>query len=147
FTYDGSASAPSRAGTYAVQATFSSADPNYAGATGTGTLVINRATPVLTWADPAAITYGTPLGATQLDATADVAGTFSYTPAAGAVLGAGTHTLAVPFTPTDTADYTGVTRTVTLTVNQAPSVSVAFGPAGQVVVVVSPDGTLTQFDA
>ena len=39
--------------------------------------------------DPAAITYGTALSATQLDATAPVPGTFVYTPAAGTVLGAG----------------------------------------------------------
>ena len=38
---------------------------------------------------PAAITYGTALGATQLDATASVAGTFAYTPASGTVLEAG----------------------------------------------------------
>ena len=41
------------------------------------------ATPTITWANPADITYGTALGATQLDATASVAGTFAYTLAAG----------------------------------------------------------------
>ena len=51
------------------------------------------ATPTVTWAAPAAITYGTALSATQLDATASVPGTFTYTPAAGTILGAGTQTL------------------------------------------------------
>ena len=50
-----------------------------------------KATPVITWPTPAAITYGTALSGTQLNATAPagIAGTFVYTPASGAVLGAG----------------------------------------------------------
>lgn len=40
-------------------------------------LTINKATPVLTWNNPADIAYGTALSATQLNATANVAGTFS----------------------------------------------------------------------
>ena len=76
-------------------------------------------TPTVTWAAPAAITYGTALSATQLDATASVPGTFAYTPAAGTVLGAGTQTLDVTFTPTDTTDYTTASKTATLTVNKA----------------------------
>ena len=53
------------------------------------TLGIVRATPVITWNNPANITYGTALSATQLNATANVAGSFTYTPAAGTVLNAG----------------------------------------------------------
>ena len=78
------------------------------------------ATPVLKWANPADITYGTALDGTQLDATANVAGTFTYTPAAGTVLGAGAgQTLSVTFTPNDTADYNSVTATATINVSQA----------------------------
>ena len=44
-------------------------------------------------------------------------GTFAYTPAAGTVLTAGTQTLTVTFTPTDTTDYTTASKSVTLTVN------------------------------
>jgi hypothetical protein len=85
-----------------------------------GTLTITQATTVLTWANPAAITYGTPLSAIQLDATSGgVAGTFVYTPAAGAILAAGSQTLSVTFTPTDTVDYRSASATVTLTVNKA----------------------------
>jgi len=79
-----------------------------------------KATPVITWNVPAAITYGTPLGSAQLDAGASVAGTFAYSPAAGTILHAGTQTLSVAFTPSDTADYTSATATVNLTVNPAP---------------------------
>ena len=77
-------------------------------------------TPVLTWANPADITYGTALGATQLDATASVPGSFIYTPAAGTVLSAGANeTLSVTFTPTDTTDYGPVTATAMINVNRA----------------------------
>ena len=45
------------------------------------------------------------LGSAQLDASASVAGTFAYTPAAGTVLHAGDNqTLSVVFTPTDKHD-------------------------------------------
>jgi hypothetical protein len=73
-------------------------------------------TPTITWNSPAAITYGTPLSSSQLDATASVAGTFAYTPASGTVLNPGTTTLSVTFTPTDTVDYTTATATVSLVV-------------------------------
>ena len=76
--------------------------------------------PVITWATPAAITQGTALSAAQLDATASVPGTFSYSPALGTVLSAGTNTLAATFRPTDTTDYTTATATVSLVVNAAP---------------------------
>ena len=35
-------------------------------------------TPTISWPNPANIVYGTALGSTQLDATANVAGTFAY---------------------------------------------------------------------
>ena len=86
-------------------------------------------TPVITWSTPAAIVYGTALSATQLNATASVAGTFTYSPAGGTVLGAGSQTLSVSFTPTDTTDYTSVTKSVTQTVNQATPVITWATPA------------------
>ena len=79
-------------------------------------------TTVITWPTPAPITYGTALGNTQLDAKANVAGTFSYSPAAGTVLSAGVHTLSVTFTPASSA-YTPAKASVQLSVQQAtPSV-------------------------
>lgn len=89
--------------------------------TGTATItLLPPQTPVITWATtPAAITYGTALSATQLDATASVSGTFAYSPAAGTVLAAGSQTLSVTFTPTNTAEYTVATAGVVLTVNKA----------------------------
>ena len=75
--------------------------------------------PTITWNTPAAITYGTALSSTQLSATANVPGTFVYTPAVGTVLKAGKQTLSAAFTPTDTKTYSAATASVQLTVNQA----------------------------
>ena len=116
-TYNGSLSAPVNAGSYAVVATVN--DANYVGMA-TGTLVVNKSTPTLAWSAPAAITYGTALGSAQLNATASVAGTFAYTPAAGAILNAGPNqALSVVFTPTDAANYTTAGASTTITVNKA----------------------------
>jgi hypothetical protein len=87
----------------------------------TVTLIVKRAT-TITWTNPADIIYGTPLSSTQLDATASVPGTFTYTPGAGAVLTAGDgQTLTVTFTPDDSADYAGDTAQVQINVAQAPT--------------------------
>ena len=107
------------AGTHSITAQYGG-DSNYNGAVSTPvSQVVTQVTPVITWANPAAITYGTPLSGTQLNATASVPGTFAYTPAAGAVLNAGTQTLNVTFTPTDTTNYTTATASVSLVVNKA----------------------------
>ena len=99
----------------------------YVGAAGSGTVDVTAATktsPNLVWNTPAPIAYGTPLGAAQLDATASVAGTFAYSPAAGTVLTTGSQILTVTFTPTDSTDYATATSIVTLTVNKAtPSIT------------------------
>ncbi len=94
----------------------------YVGAAGSGTVNVTAATktnPNLVWNTPAPIAYGTPLGATQLDATASVAGTFAYSPASGTVLTTGSQILSVTFTPTDSTDYATATSIVSLTVNRA----------------------------
>jgi hypothetical protein len=79
---------------------------------------VSKATPTITWVSPAPIMYGTALSATQLDATANVAGNFVFSPASGQVLNAGAQTLSVTFTPSNTTDYAVAKSTVTLTVNQ-----------------------------
>jgi len=82
--------------------------------------------PLLAWAAPAAITYGTTLDSTQLDAVATingapVAGTIAYSPSAGTILHAGAgQQLAAAFTPLDGAGITA-TGLVTITVNPAPT--------------------------
>lgn len=93
----------------------------YTSATGTAQVGVVKATPVISWAKPAGITYGTPLSSTQLNATSSVPGTFTYTPAAGTILGAGPQTLSVSFTPTDGVNYATTTATVALSIAQAAS--------------------------
>jgi hypothetical protein len=120
------ATTTSAVGSYAITATAGTlASANYTFTFVNGTLTINKATPTITWNNPADITVGTALSATQLNATASVAGTFVYTPPAGTVLNAGAgQTLSVTFTPTDTANYTNATRSVLINVNvntQAPT--------------------------
>ena len=77
---------------------------------------ITQPTPVISWTAPVAITDDTPLSSVQLDATANVPGTFAYSPAAGAVLSAGSRTLTVTFTPSDTMTYAIASASQTLTV-------------------------------
>src|SRR5206468_3109666 len=75
---------------------------NYSVTIKNGTLTINNATPVITWSNPAGITYGTALNGGQLNPTANVGGTFTYTPASGTVLGAGNNqNLRADFVPSD----------------------------------------------
>ncbi len=88
-----------------------------------------RTTPVIAWATPLPVTFGTALSGDQLNATADVAGTFAYAPAAGTVLDAGEHPLTVTFTPDNQTDYTTVSRSVTLTVEKATPVVTWPNPA------------------
>ena len=67
-----------------LSVTFTPTDAaNYTTATKTVSINVLKATPVITWATPADITYGTALGATQLNATANTPGTFVYSPVAG----------------------------------------------------------------
>ncbi|MGB0064646.1 MAG: kelch repeat-containing protein [Terracidiphilus sp.] len=119
FVYSPGAGAVLPVGTQTLTVTFTPTDTtDYTTATGSVTLVVNQATPVITWPTPASIAYGTALGSAQLDATASVPGTFVYTPVAGTMLAAGSHTLNVTFTPTDSTDYATAMASVTLVVSQ-----------------------------
>ena len=105
------------AGNQTLSATFTPADTtDYNITTASVTLLVKKATPVITWPAPAAITAGTPLSSSQLDATASVAGAFVYSPTVGTVLAAGNQTLSTTFTPTDSTDYNTATDSVVLSV-------------------------------
>ena len=87
----------------------------------TVTINVAKATPVVTWNNPAGITYGTALSGTQLNATASVAGSFVYNPLSGTVLNAGNgQNLNVAFTPTDTVNYNTSNATVQINVTKSP---------------------------
>jgi len=82
--------------------------------------------PAITWAQPSPITYGTVLDSTELNAIFSVSGSCVYSPVAGVTLPAGTQTLSVTCTPTDTTDYSVLSDTVILAVNQAiPTITVS----------------------
>jgi len=133
FVYSPAAGTVLAAGTTTLSVAFTPADPaHYNSATASVPFIVNKATPIINWPTPAPIAAGTALGDAELDATASVAGSFMYSPAAGTTLDSGTHTLSATFTPTDTADYTDATASVSLTVNAAAGI----GPGG---------GTVTGF--
>jgi hypothetical protein len=122
-SYTCSATTSSSAGTYSIVPSL--VDPgnrqtNYTVTLVNGILTVGQATPIITWTNPASITYGTALGSIQLDATTNVPGSLFYAPPAGTVLNAGTNTLSVGFTPSNTLDYSSVTNTVSLVVAPAP---------------------------
>jgi len=122
FTYTPPAGTVLHAGSQTLTVSFTPTDTTLPPTTWTVTLTVTQATPVVTWTPPAPIVYGTPLSSTQLRARANVEGTFTYDPPAGAVVGVGSQTLSATFTPADAVDYTTVTRVVTLDVAQATPV-------------------------
>jgi len=117
-----------------------------------GTLAVTAATPTITWANPADITYGTALDATQLNATASaivngvsvpVDGTFTYTPPAGTVLPAGDgQVLSEHFVPTDTAHF-GIPADQTVSINVLRAPLTISPTAGQSKVYLASVPTLT----
>jgi hypothetical protein len=118
------------AGTNLLTATFTPSDTNdYTGTSASVSLVVNQAVPLVTWNAPAPVVYGTALSGAQLNASANVPGTFVYNPTNGTVLTAGTNLLTATFTPTDTSDYTGTSASVSLVVNQAVPVITWSAPA------------------
>jgi hypothetical protein len=126
-TYTPGGSAPTGAGDYTVVASINETANHLAGTSAPANVKVNKATPVINWANPSAIVYGTALGASQLNATATlgaggpaVAGGFAYAPGAGTVLNVGNgQTLHVDFTPADAANYTNASKDVTINVVRA----------------------------
>lgn len=107
--------AGSNAGTYAFTIGTLTAGSNYNLSLSPEIFTINQATPVITWADPAAIAAGTPLSGTQLNASANVPGVFAYTPSFGHIFTlVGTEVLSTNFVPTDTLNYTNASDTANL---------------------------------
>jgi hypothetical protein len=107
----------------------------------TAPFTITKAAPVVTW-NPSAVVYGAPLGSAQLNATTTIPGSWAYKPASGTVLSAGSHTLSVTFTPTDSSDYTSATQTATVKVQY--SLNVCLGDLGHSILQpISANGTST----
>ncbi len=123
FTYDGSATLPVNAGTYAVEAFFTSSDPNYANASGTASLTISAASSVIT------VTGGTfAYDGTARSATATATGiggvavpgsfTFTYDGAATLPVNAGSYAVEAFFTSSD-PNYGNASGTANLMIERA----------------------------
>jgi FG-GAP-like repeat len=117
------------AGTDTLTANFPG-DNNFAASTSTGVAItVTQTVPTITWPNPQAIQYGTALSAMQLNASANVPGSFTYNPAAGTVLPVGQTTVTAIFAPTDSFDYSGAVATQTITVIASPATATATAPA------------------
>jgi hypothetical protein len=118
------------AGTHTLSVTFTpAASAGETVATASVQIVVNPSVPVLSWPNPAAISYGAALSAAQLNATANVPGSFTYAPALGSVLHAGHANLSVTFTPADATDFTTASANAELQVNPAAPVVTWPAPA------------------
>jgi hypothetical protein len=110
---------------------------NFSTANATVTINVLKATPTILWANPPDITFGTALSSAQLNATAinpitgtTVAGTFTYSPAVGTVLGTGNgQALSVSFVPADLTDYNTASKTVSINVLPATAAVGITGPS------------------
>jgi len=135
-TYNGSSTAPTNAGSYSVVVSLT--NDNYTASNATGTLVIGRATPTISWSDPSGITYGTALSSAQLNAIAsfggsNLPGSFAYTPAAGTVLNPGNgQVISTIFTPADSVNFNNASTSVHINVNALPSINITSPTAGAV---------------
>jgi hypothetical protein len=142
FNYTPGAGTVLSSGPHQLSVTFTPADSaHYAPVTASVLLQVNQATPVINWPTPSPITQGTALSLAQLNATANVPGTFLYTPPSGTVLAAGPQQLGVQFTPTDAINYKVVLAVVTLQVNPASNFSIKPLPPAETV----PRGNLAGF--
>jgi sugar lactone lactonase YvrE len=138
------------------------ADSNYNSASAAQSGTATKGVAVITWPQPAPITYGTALSSTQLDATATPANVYpsaTYLPAAGKIEDVGTATLKATFSEQGDGNYGATSATTTLQVLQAPTttsvtsssttvnlnsngtVSVALG--SQVTTTYKPTGSVT----
>ncbi len=114
-TYNGSRIAPRDAGTYAVVATCVQGGVQ---SSATSTLVIKKAKPAIEWFDPSSITTKTKLSRTQLNAKANVAGSFAYVSQVGSTLPEGIQPLKAVFTPRDSRNYESVDVSVNIVVTR-----------------------------
>jgi len=116
-------------GTHTLTVVFTPTDTNFPASEASVPLVVQKASPVITWPPPSPIPCGTSLSEVELNATASVGGTFEYSPGAGSVPRAGIQTLSVVFTPNEGSKYTSAQATVKLTVTKAKPVITWTTPA------------------
>jgi hypothetical protein len=149
-------------GTYTVSILYDG-NSNYAATTVAKTVavLVGQIQPVIRWAQPAAIVYGTTLSgvlkASAFSGNTAVPGTFTYTamPSGGTshgvtastVLPAGGYTLSAMFAPADTTTYESAAGSVTLSVTQAAPMIHLASSANPVLVQNSTTLTATVYSA
>src|SRR5439155_11282765 len=121
-TYDGSATAPSDAGSYAVVGSLNNA--TYTASNATGTLTINKGTATLTLSNLTRTYDGSAKSATATISPAALSGvSITYDGSATAPIGAGSYAVVASL---NNANYTASNATGTLTINkQTPTLSLS----------------------
>lgn len=108
-------------------------DVLYAEVKATAGVQITKTVANITWDQPDDINEGVALSSTQLNATADVPGSFVYSPGAGLLLAPGSHTLRAIFTPSSpyvpSITATVVLRVIHVKVTWSKPASIAVGTA------------------
>jgi len=129
FTYFPKAGSVLPPGKHAIEVTFLPVDSvNYQPAqTSVSIEIVEVKEVAIEWATPAAIPYGTPIGAGQLNAMASIPGTFVYSPCEGTVLASGEQTLRVTFIPDDD-NYAPAQASVSLMVSDGRATSPSASP-------------------
>jgi hypothetical protein len=124
-TYNGSATAPTQAGSYNVVATFISSDLNYTNATTSGTMTISAVAPTITISSSYPFYYDTFAQAQYVsevgvDGVTPVDGTLSvlYNGSSTLPVNAGTYDVFVTFTTND-PNYLSTTADGSMTIQQA----------------------------
>ncbi len=121
FTYSPAAGTVLPIGNTTLTVTFTPQDPStYTSNTATVVQTVTNMV-AINWPTPAPVVAGTPLSATQENATAynNIPGTFAYSPSLGTVFPVGNNPLTVTFTPSDTSTYAATTASVPLAVYKA----------------------------
>jgi VCBS repeat-containing protein len=97
--------------------TYAASDGRINSSAATVSITVTSPATIVTWANPAAVPLNTALSYIQLNATANTPGTFVYNPPLNTVLNtAGSSTLSVTFTPTDSAHFAAATKSVPINV-------------------------------
>jgi len=133
FAFTSPLTVPSAGVAQSFEVTFTPSSANYKTATQMVSVMVNKATPLITAVPTAsAISFGQTLASSVLsNGTASVDGSFAFTTTSTAP-SAGTASQGVTFTPNNTANYNTASTTVSVTVNPASlsSSDITLVPAG-----------------
>lgn len=118
FIYTPSSGTVLPVGTNSLNSLYTPINANYTTLNLGNSIIVDKITPVITWATPTDINYLTPLPAGYLNAsTSTTTGIFYYNQVAGTILSPGNQIpLITTFIPIDTANYNIISQTVYMNV-------------------------------